>query len=188
MYALAPEVNCKGLCWSSCTEALPVSRLEHGRLADLGYRLPVPATLAWEAAADDHRAMCPALNPQTRRCEAYEARLLICRTYGGIAGATCKHGCAPEPDANPLHTIAFVLWAEWLGGSFVMPAASKWHPVKLLRSIGPGLRAFLEEWAREGQRRTDTEDARAAGHCLRCQRDDHARCSGGRCTCDHEGA
>ncbi|RDC69893.1 YkgJ family cysteine cluster protein [Rhodovulum sp. 12E13] len=46
---------------------------------------------------DWHPNACPALDPATRMCRAYEARPLICRSYHSADAAACEANAAGEP-------------------------------------------------------------------------------------------
>lgn len=88
VYAMVPEVNCKGLCWKACGP-IGLTAIEADQLQDNGINLPVVV---------DH----PVNGPLTcshltadRRCAIYSQRPLICRLYGAVRKMACPHGCTP---------------------------------------------------------------------------------------------
>ena len=86
LYASLPELQCKGLCQDSCGP-IGVSEGEGARVERIGGR----------RLRFDSRLRCTFLDPNSGRCEVYEARPMICRLYGMIRGAMeCPHGCVPE--------------------------------------------------------------------------------------------
>jgi Fe-S-cluster containining protein len=49
---------------------------------------------------DWHASACPALDPETRMCRAYEARPLLCRSYHSTDAAACEANAAGAPVAG----------------------------------------------------------------------------------------
>ena len=85
LYALIPDVQCKGLCYQSCGP-IPMSAFEAGRLrAATGVSPSVNGQLTCVYLVDN-------------RCAAYDARPTICRLYGAVDSPllACPHGCAPR--------------------------------------------------------------------------------------------
>lgn len=98
IYARIPNIECKGLCHTTCT-AIDASQLERDRLAARGFPLPnegAPELLRRIQATGEVSA-CPALGPD-KRCRGYEDRPVICRVWGVTDDLPCPHGCVPDGD------------------------------------------------------------------------------------------
>lgn len=96
VYDRLPSVLCKGRCWNSCTN-VDATPLERALLAERGVDLPMPVPLARHeemVAAGEHR-WCPALGP-LRTCTVYEARPLLCRSFGSWRSSACEYGCTAD--------------------------------------------------------------------------------------------
>ena len=79
-----PTVECKGLCHDQCS-VIPMSQNEHYTLTEASGKEP-------HTVLTDNGPRCSHLS-LIGRCEAYEARPLICRLYGAAEGLICRHGC-----------------------------------------------------------------------------------------------
>lgn len=90
LYRQVPKVNCKGLCWESCSAA-PARKVEVEQMKRLcgskaqSHPSPLEALLI---------PACPFLNEENR-CAGYSARPLICRMFGAVRKMKCPHGCKP---------------------------------------------------------------------------------------------
>jgi len=99
LYDELPSVACKGLCWNSCGP-IDMSDAERERIVDLGVTIPTFTTersQAW-AAGGKGDLYCPALSFNAHEggmgCTVYEARPLICRSWGvGEGEMECPYGC-----------------------------------------------------------------------------------------------
>lgn len=82
IYDLVPQVNCKGLCSESCGPIL-LTAFEQQRVESaLGTKPKIKG------------ADCPVLFDG--KCQAYEARPIICRLWGAVEEMACPHGCRPD--------------------------------------------------------------------------------------------
>ena len=93
------------------------------------------AALAPLAGSPDGRAWhpdaCPALDPKTRTCRAYDARPMICRSYISPDAALCEQLAKGEPVAGPgvlgghgLYLSVLALTRETLKGITAVPTHS----------------------------------------------------------------
>lgn len=118
LYAQLPALECKGLCYDSCT-AIDASELERERLAERGIELPERTSHArlLTLIASGQTPRCPALGP-LNNCTVYDVRPFTCRAFGMVrdrqtdGGLThrgpmmCDHGCIPDG------TISFAEYAR----------------------------------------------------------------------------
>lgn len=108
LYALVPELDCRGMCYRSCfTRGLTPSAAEQHRG---GVTLPL--------AGLTENVRCPALT-LLGLCSIYPIRPMICRLWGAWELMPCNIGCRPK-DGRPLLTAAEGVWllgeAMWIGG------------------------------------------------------------------------
>lgn len=107
LYAQLPTVECKGLCYDTCT-AIDASELERERLRERGIELPVALAhnRLKEIIASGTTPRCPALGP-LNTCTVYDGRPFLCRAFGAVYDRRllnpahtqpmmCDHGCIPE--------------------------------------------------------------------------------------------
>lgn len=99
IYDALPSVDCKGLCWTTCSfiNITPIEQLNIeeniGRPVET---VLVPLVIGKgvtpiiKPVGDDK---CPFL--VMKRCSIYASRPLICRVYGTAEGLPCRHGCTP---------------------------------------------------------------------------------------------
>jgi hypothetical protein len=78
LYALVPELRCKGLCQDSCGP-IGMSDEEWERLGPI---------------ETDESLTCPLL--KDGRCSRHFERPMICRLWGIDETLACPHGCIPE--------------------------------------------------------------------------------------------
>lgn len=96
VWASMPSIECKGLCWQSCS-TVPVFPVELELLQEHAGRELATVGLSYA----DGRVVglgkfgepCPFL--VLRRCSAHEVRPTICRAFGVTQGLQCPHGCKP---------------------------------------------------------------------------------------------
>lgn len=100
IYARLPTVACKGLCHEACGP-IHVSPLELARMQAV--RPLSPKVIHGEnvRGARTHVIIsksqtCPHLHPDTKKCQVYDQRPLICRAYGALTDLRCDHGCVPS--------------------------------------------------------------------------------------------
>ena len=97
IYAVIPEMECKGLCTDQCT-IIPMTGAEWrymGR-ADVPHSWLNLNLVHMPSSADVERGVhaCPLLT-EDGRCSEYARRPLICRLWGVADGLPCPHGCKP---------------------------------------------------------------------------------------------
>jgi hypothetical protein len=78
-----------------------------------------------------HPAACPALDPDSRTCRAYEARPMICRSYLSPDAALCQRIAEGEAvsgpgvlGAYPVYLAVLALTREMLRGTVAVPTYS----------------------------------------------------------------
>lgn len=84
IYALVPDVECKGLCVQACGPIL-MSRIEQQIIESEYGTLPEPS---------GPRLTCSKL--VDGRCSIYQNRPLVCRLFGAVGGMPCPYGCKPK--------------------------------------------------------------------------------------------
>lgn len=105
LYAQLPALECKGLCFDSCT-AVDASQLERERMRERGVELPMALAHHRLQAliAAGRMPRCPALGP-LNTCTVYEVRPFTCRAFGTVRDPAdtlaqgpmmCDHGCIPD--------------------------------------------------------------------------------------------
>lgn len=93
LYAQVPELDCKGLCHTSCG-VIECSRREHERIIETsGVRIPTMMEFV-EIDRAGEMIVCPALGPDNR-CTVYDVRPMICRLWGATVPMPCPYGCKP---------------------------------------------------------------------------------------------
>jgi Fe-S-cluster containining protein len=98
--AAVPQLICKGLCWESCSN-MPVTPMEQRRVERASGR---ELFLTSEGR-------CSMLNAE-RRCDAYQARPLVCKIYGTSEGMMCPYGCETMSGQYLTHAEGLALLAE----------------------------------------------------------------------------
>lgn len=94
LYALVPDIDCRGRCANSCGP-IDMSIAERQRIRSLGKEIPrwtQENAIRW---ANQERLDCPALGA-FRQCTVYDVRPLICRLWGVTEGMPCVWGCKPK--------------------------------------------------------------------------------------------
>lgn len=88
-----PEILRKAACSAGCAFCCILSGGDGGTITEAEARA-LHAALAPLAGKPDGRAWhpeaCPALDPETRSCRAYDARPMICRSYLSRDAAACE--------------------------------------------------------------------------------------------------
>jgi Fe-S-cluster containining protein len=109
LYAQLPSVQCKGLCFDSCT-SVHASKLERKRMEERGVKLP-PAMAnhrLQDLIASGQTPRCPALGP-VNNCTVYELRPYTCRAFGvtrhpddqlRTGPMMCDHGCPADGEIS----------------------------------------------------------------------------------------
>lgn len=93
LYARMPKLVCRGLCSHSCGP-IECSDLERRRIhkasgALVGFRFTV-------IEPGKEVKPCAALDCETKLCNAYAVRPVLCRLFGSVEKMRCPHGCEPE--------------------------------------------------------------------------------------------
>lgn len=115
IYAMFPELECKGLCEDTCGQTVTMTGIELIRLAGARPTAQLEASID----ADGYHNMrpsqqigedmrCRLLEYDTGKCSAYEDRPAACRAMHNLQGYTCPHGCIPS---SPMyeHDLAHLL-------------------------------------------------------------------------------
>ena len=92
VYAMIPEIECKGLCAQSCGPIM-CEPAEADRLG-VGQRIVEVNGHVVAAIPFDRKLRCAAL--RNGRCTKYDLRPTICRLWGVAESMPCLWGCVPE--------------------------------------------------------------------------------------------
>lgn len=112
LYALVPEVNCRGLCASFC---VPVY-MSHAEAAVVNAHASDASRRAGPCSALGV-PRCPKLSAQGR-CTVYEHRPMVCRLWGAASQFECPHGCRPAGDRlTAQQCLELLLQSLQLGGT-----------------------------------------------------------------------
>lgn len=91
-----PSIECKGLCWESCS-TVPVFPVELKLLTEHAGRELATTDLSYAGGRavglGEFMKPCPFL--VMRRCTARDVRPTVCRAFGVVDGMQCPHGCKP---------------------------------------------------------------------------------------------
>lgn len=98
LYDRVPELDCKGLCHTSCG-VIEASSRERDLMKERGYHLPMLADFVRMDAAGEV-IECVALRPD-KQCGVYDVRPMVCRLWGATESMPCPYGCQPV-DGGPL--------------------------------------------------------------------------------------
>lgn len=105
-YAKIPEIDCKGLCYKSCT-IIPASKIEMKRARGrLGGKNPFISIDAKVTLNNEKIPVCAAL--KDGRCSIYHARPSICRLYGVTEGLECGFGCIPKEKLSKQEAFSII--------------------------------------------------------------------------------
>lgn len=105
IYSKIPEIECKGLCHSTCSIVLP-AKIEIKRAKErMVGKNPFNLIKARESLENGIIPACVAL--KDKRCSIYTARPAICRLYGVAEGLECPFGCVKKGKISRVeaHTI-----------------------------------------------------------------------------------
>lgn len=158
LYAKVPEMDCKGLCHTSCG-IIECSTREHELIRQHGgVRIPTMMEFIKRDRAGEI-ITCPALT-QDRRCSVYEVRPMICRLWGASVAMPCPYGCEPKDGELLDEGETF----ELLAGSMAAGGGEDWAnsitgpSVREFARKNPGLTAELLRRGQVGdQRRADEQ-------------------------------
>jgi hypothetical protein len=88
LYAELPAIECRGLCWDSCSR-IPILPVERRHVAAVtGVDIP-------DGTRAGGPSLCPALT-MLGRCGVHEVRPMICRLWGIVDNMPCTFGCVPD--------------------------------------------------------------------------------------------
>lgn len=90
LYKEIPEINCKGLCHTTCG-IIPCSEAEQARINE---KLGIDFQQKQMDDIAKGNLTCPAL--VDKRCSIYEIRPTVCRLYGNVSKMKCMYGCTPK--------------------------------------------------------------------------------------------
>lgn len=144
LYDQVPEVECKGLCHTSCGP-IRLSNRERTRIKEAsGITVPDadPQDFPLGEIPD-----CPALTAD-KRCGAYEVRPMLCRLWGAVESMPCEYGCRPKDGQRLLaDEDGYRLIAESLsaGGSSGRAAALEGRNLDETLKLARRHRAVLRE-------------------------------------------
>lgn len=114
VYALVPEIACKGLCHTTCTvQGMSDRERERIRLEG-GIDYPDVRPGDFQDLLLE-TPVCPALTPE-KRCAVYELRPLVCRVWGTAVGMRCPHGCKPARLLDPIEKLELLIRTWEAGG------------------------------------------------------------------------
>lgn len=134
LYDQVPELDCKGHCHHSCGP-IKMSARERQRLAQAGHKVSDYQTMLAKAQADPAHAAehltCNLLDPDTRKCRAYELRPMICRVWGSSDALPCPYGCQPkdeQPRLSEDQTVELMDASVAAGGESAEMRTKKYAP------------------------------------------------------------
>lgn len=128
IYDALPALDCKGLCHACCG---PINWGTHE--AALAERLTGKPAFFVQHGTD---IRCTYLDPETKRCEVYDVRPLICRLYGLVEKMRCPHGCEPERWLTDGEASMLLIEVKGIVGGYLSARASA--------SVDPWIREFYE--------------------------------------------
>lgn len=111
-----PSIECKGLCWQSCS-TVPVFPVELELLEErAGHKLnTIPLSYADGRVVGLGRFAEPCPFLVLQRCTAREVRPTVCRAFGVVDGLRCPHGCQPTRLLTDEQQFQLFLRVELLG-------------------------------------------------------------------------
>lgn len=159
----------RAACASGCAFCCILSGADGGMItgAEATRLHAALAPLAGEPDGRDwHDKACPALDPESRRCRAYDARPMICRSFISDDADSCERIAAGEAATGPgvlggypLALSVFALTREALRGTIAVPtyslarvAASSVEGADLTSALGNALhppRELRDELSRQ---------------------------------------
>ncbi|MGW3153800.1 YkgJ family cysteine cluster protein [Streptomyces sp. NPDC001089] len=146
LYASLPRMECKGKCWSCCGPA-PASPVEKERIRKSGVDW-ADVTSVTSASGEEFGMACTALDVESRRCRAYEARPMVCRIWGLVEELACPWGCVPEGGhLDGLEGLRLMNLSFWYGGAPEGMEPAEWER----RAAVPRLRERMLEIFAQGR-------------------------------------
>jgi uncharacterized protein len=99
LYAQIPNIECKGLCYLSCS-IIPASKVEMKRVKAKHQINPfysMPEAIVKVSRIEKVKGKFPACAALVNGlCTIYSDRPAICRLYGVVENMQCEFGCIPE--------------------------------------------------------------------------------------------
>lgn len=117
LYAELPELECQGLCHSSCGP-IRMTLAEYRRTEEAGVKIP-PGSFIEQGPLD-----CPALT-MFKQCGVYQVRPLICRVWGVTPRMRCNYGCRPSRMLSDQEVYGFMARAYDISGERELAAMSR---------------------------------------------------------------
>lgn len=112
LYDLLPDVECKGLCATTCTD---IDMSSHERwLIEHRHGVKIRSRDHVEIQRKGPKR-CRALKTNNH-CGVYEDRPLICRAFGSVAAMPCPYGCEPSRQMSDEEYEAIQILVEDIGG------------------------------------------------------------------------
>ena len=162
-----PDTDCRAGCAFCCilagddggTVTAHEARRLHAALAPVAGR---PDGRAW------HPMACPALDPETRTCRAYDARPMICRAYLSTDVAACEAIAQGTPAPGPVTLAGYGIALAAHGLARAALKGTRAAPTHALRMVaaaaveGRDVETALTE-SRHAPRMLDAERRRLAG-------------------------
>jgi Fe-S-cluster containining protein len=117
LYALVPDVGCRGLCTSFC---VPV-HMSDAEMAAVDAAAPDNARRAGTCSALG-APRCPML-ARDGRCSVYDDRPMVCRVWGASSDFRCPHGCEPADGFLTVQQVLeLMLLSLEIGGTDLLDA------------------------------------------------------------------
>lgn len=100
LYKEIPEIECKGLCHTTCG-VVPLTLAENNRIKDVnGIDMYEHQKKLLESNLDKPETLtCPMLKDQ--KCTVHSIRPMLCRLYGNVQKMKCLYGCTPKKTFLP---------------------------------------------------------------------------------------
>ncbi len=94
LYDQIPSIECKGLCFHTCT-MVPAAKIEIKRARGrMGGKNPFNPVSMLNEMKKGNIPSCAAL--KDNKCSIYSSRPAICRLYGVAEGLKCNYGCESD--------------------------------------------------------------------------------------------
>lgn len=113
IYQQVPNIECKGLCHTTCG-VIPLSNIENKSISNqIGYDFNANQL----SHVQNGSLTCPLLKED--KCSIYNNRPLVCRLYGVVEKMKCIYGCKPVKYLDEKKARRLIKKLESLGDSNV---------------------------------------------------------------------
>lgn len=136
VYALLPELRCRGLCAESCGPIVQQGVLTVAELVRM-QRAGGKRTGRQRRRPD----VCPYLSAEGR-CDVYAVRPLICRLWGIVPKMACPYGCVPARALTDDEAHTLLVAALKVGGRMQVDYEKMFDLI--MRTVDPEVRAEIE--------------------------------------------